>query len=167
MDYQSDDEDLSLQEKLEENMLRDHTKHDIPPKDRCTIIRSIMKRRDISQTKCAAMFGVPKTTFHYWVLWDKLSEDEVGSLKKKGYSDADINKMLRSDTKALIVERIRGSYIDIELGKILSQMKVFQRHTVDGCDHVTVEVLKEIVNVSNRLIIKIEKHKNSVRTLDI
>jgi hypothetical protein len=160
-------EDIDLQARLEENLIRDHAKHDISDKERCEIINRILKRHDISVAELGRRFGIPKTTLHYWMLWNKISDDEVSTLKSKGYSDADINRILRgmdgnSSIRKQIRDRVHDLHIDTELKAILKKLRAFHRHCPDTSPE-TLEILKDIVDTSNRIMIKIEKQRKQGR----
>lgn len=116
-----------IEEQLAERFIWDLKKPDIDRVDRALIIKKYMNKHKISGREFARRFDIPKSTIEDWLLFLKISKQELKELEKKGFGRKDIYKKLRS-SKHLSnrgSQKINFNIAEMRLDRIIELLDTF------------------------------------------
>lgn len=145
--------------KLKNNYINDLKRLEIDPKERAQIIQDIMIRQDISQREFARRFGFPHSTIQDWLLWNRVTEEDIEQMREKGLTHTDIYRTLREDrnhTGVVIAEKVLK--FDIETKNYINLIKENIRLLEKSTE--TIYLLQELRNYLSKLMFKLSQvHK--------
>lgn len=141
------------------NCLIDLKKKQLDPISRAKLIKSYLISNQISMRVLSKKIGIPLTTIHDWLSYNKINNKKLETMKQSGLSDTDIYNILRSSKYDKVSEISEISKLDLEVDRaiilfrpyILSQPKITP---------LTKHKLNELVNILNRIQVHINLKKN-------
>jgi hypothetical protein len=141
--------------KLLFNFFLDHKKKEIDKIERANLLRKYIRDNNISERQLAKELGMSHSTLQDWCMYSRISREEYDSLIKKGYSNKQIYKVLRSNKRESDDNFKKKVYLQA-IKDCQSKLRPMIR---DGniLSNNEVSELKEVKNLINRIIIHYER----------
>ena len=138
------------------NFLVDLKKKDIDPIERARIIRTYCNNKQLSIRALAKELNISHSTLQDWVDYERLDRNDFIKLEKVGCNKKTIYKMLR-ETRG-DKEELK-SLINVELNTIIREAEIRLKSYINNpiFDDKTVDLIKDLKNVLNRLELHIER----------
>lgn len=146
-----DNEELQI---ILENTLTDLRKKEISPLLRAKLVKEYMDRYEKTLGQTSAIFGIPKTTLHTWLNYNKISEEKYDELVDSGLTKTEIFQIVKTPVVLKNVNKL-NPYIH-ELRLMLIRVREMRLMIKDKqVEPELVELIKEVVNELNRALIKV------------
>lgn len=108
--------------KLKYNYLMSLNKTPLDKIERARVIISYMEEYKLSGREFARIFNIPKSTVEDWLLYNRITAEELKQMKRLGLSHKDIYKYLRGNKQTKTLTFNRGEVI---LERVLGTLKAF------------------------------------------
>lgn len=144
-----------LMDAMIENSVIDFKKIVISKYQRAILLLAFMKHNNKSMTDTAKFLGLPKTTLHYWLKWEKLTPTRHAQLINDGITTTQItNALKRGDN----IDKLKPTTIADSLLIIQAHLSKIKTTLVNGSvDHKVIAMLKAIVEDANYMLMRAEK----------
>lgn len=127
------DEKYEISDEMAYNLIQDFRKREIDPKERSEFIRAYMKNHNIGLKRASKILGIPKTTVHDWLMYEKVSTEKLKELEDKGHSKTQIYRALQENR---VEELNEYSEFDALLRQTLLTLKPFMNgKTIKKTEH--------------------------------
>ena len=122
--------------KLKQNYIYDLNKKEIDKFERAAIIQDIINKEKLSQRAFAEKFGFAKSTVEDWLLWNKISREEVNQRLKDGQTESDIYRLLRDNKTKILSEFVNIDFVlEKTIHKLNQEMEV-SKYTKEKVDRL-------------------------------
>ena len=145
---------LTISREALRNMIIDFRKKEVCPRERASIIKQYRKAKGMSQRQLAKELNTPHSTVRDWELWNKITQPELDKAISDGYTMTDVYKHLRENQPLVRIDRSQHR-IDRILMRSKRELNYFINH--QSFSTRTEEHVKELINLLNRLLMRIEK----------
>jgi len=143
--------------KLTEHYIWELRKPTIDKFERAQILKEYMRDNQLSGRGFAAKFGFKKSTIEDWLLWNKLTEAQFKKMIRRGLTETNIYRLLRDNKSVRSREYADMTPLDIMIKRTTVFVKK-QCSTMDSISAHTFDLLRNMVDCSNRLMFKIERN---------
>ena len=133
--------------------LIDLKKPEMTPILRAKIMKQYMDNTKQTMNEASRTLGIPKTTIHTWLNYNKIGETKYEELIESGLSKTQIHNIVKTPNKLNHIERLNP--YEYELEQILAKAKHIRYQTRKEEVNARMDALiKEIINELNRTIIR-------------
>lgn len=147
---------MEVSDELIYNYFKDCQKKSVDPVSRAKLIKDYCKEKKISMRGLARELGMSHSTLQDWTDYTHITNQEIDALKNLGFKEKNIYKMLRENrTKTGKLESIKHNELNAKLTLAITELRVYINNP-DPDEH-TVELIRELKNVVNRLELHVEK----------
>jgi hypothetical protein len=137
---------------LIEATLIDLRKPEVSPLLRAKLMETFIKRRHTSLRGASKLLGLPVTTAHTWLQYNKLSQEKYDELIESGLSKTQIHNIVKTPSKIGYVEKLDPYQYELE--QMLKQARHIRMQTTTAIKPELEGLIKDIINELNRLLIK-------------
>lgn len=137
------------------NAVVDFKKTGITKYERAQLLSTYMRKHNMGMSVMGRYLGVPKTTIHYWLKWEKMPPVKHSVLLANGITETQITNALKCNKD---VNELKPTAIVDRLCIIQTLIKRIKLDVnKQKLDMRVVTLLKEIKQETNRLLMKVEK----------
>lgn len=147
---------MNVPEEIIYNFLIELKKKEVDPIGKAKLIREYCENKKLSIRGLAKELGMSHSTLADWVDYERIDKKEYKKLVDKGVNKKTIYKMLRetrgkTDTLQSVME--------IEINLIIKETEIRLKSYVNNpiYDNKTIELIRDLRNILNRLELHIEK----------
>jgi len=147
---------------LRERYVVELRKPKVQKEERARVIKKLLKDKAWSQRELSRQLGFKKSTVEDWLLWD---DPRVAELRKAGYSDTEIYKVLRGNrlkAKGVRKKSFGADIVNDRLATMAGQIKTMINNKEYNL--ATDTELAHVVNECNRFSAFIKRTDNGVST---
>jgi hypothetical protein len=131
----------------------DLRKPEISPILRGRVVNNYLKSSGQTLSQAGRFLGIPKTTLHTWLMYNKIGEDKYAELVSSGLSKTQIHNIVKTPDRLHSIEKLNP--YEFELEQMLKQARNIRYQCKQ--DDITLKmqgIIKDIVNELNRALIK-------------
>lgn len=139
------------------NMLLDLRKKEIDPFERAKLIGQFLMANNMSQRRLAQELGVPKSTIEDWLLWNRITKNEYNQMIDHGANKTEVYRTLRNNKKKPKEALLQRKRMDFDIQRAIKTFRFYLKHyDQKWTSHYTSTELMELINILNRILIKLE-----------
>jgi len=146
---------MKLDNEIINHLIQDFKKKDLSMSIKWQIIRESMQLNNYSFNSAVKQLGISKTTLHTWRRAYELGDENHKKLLDQGWSETDIQNSLKHNSAMRLVKKIPKKRIDVIIEETISSLGRFV-HDKDYSIE-TPQKIRELQNVLNRILMRVEK----------
>ena len=133
----------------------DLRKPEINPLLRARVVNNYLKTSNQTLSQASRFLGIPKTTLHTWLMYNKIGEDKYAELLRGGLSKTQVHNIVKNPSKLNEVSSLNPYEYELEQLLVKAKHLRFESRNVKLNARIT-QMIKDIINELNRALIVLD-----------